>query len=150
MLYFRRAVPEDARQAFEGRKEVWTSLKTDSVSVARSRLQRKLDDFETRLASVRGELPPVVIANEPYKPSKREIEIRVRAAFKDRIERVNAVNRLKPEAVAAAVQQLEELKRFRRALKRTTGIHGLNAPLGVQWHSEALCEKRCCQTKCTS
>lgn len=83
MLYFRRAVPEGARQAFEGRREVWASLKTDSVSVARSRLQRELDDFETRLASVRGELPPVVIANEPYKPSKREIEIRVRAVVSE-------------------------------------------------------------------
>lgn len=141
MLYFRRAVPEDARQVFEGRKEVWTSLKTESVSVARSRLQRELDDFEARLASVRGELPPVVIANRPYKPSKREIEIRVRAAFKERIERIRPVNRNNPEHVSAAVQWLEDLKGFHRSLSASRGIAGEDAPMDVKWQAEALCEQ---------
>jgi integrase len=141
MLYFRRAVPEDARRAFEDRKEVWASLKTSSIPVARSRLQRQLDDFEARLASARGELPPVAIANEAYKPSKREIEIRVRAAFKERIERIRPVNRHNPEEASAAVQRLEDLKGFQRSLSASTGIVGDDAPLDVKWQAEALCEQ---------
>ena len=141
MLYFRRAVPEDVRQAFEGRKEVWTSLKTDSVPVARSRLQRQLDDFEAKLASGRGELPPVVIANDPYKPSKREIEIRVRAAFRDRIERIRPVNKRSHAEVSSAIQRLEDLKTFQRSLRASRGVAGDDAPMDVTWQAEALCEQ---------
>jgi integrase len=141
MLYFRRAVPEDARQVFEGRKEVWSSLKTASIPVARSRLQHQLDDFEAKLARARGELAPVVIANEPYKPSKREIEIRVRAAFKERIERIRPVNRHNPEEVSAAVQRLDDLKVFHRSLSASRGLAEVDAPMDVTWQAEALSEQ---------
>jgi len=141
MLYFRRAVPKDARGAFGGRSEVWLSLKTSEIPVARLRLQRALNEFEEILADARGEMSPSTVSLEPFKPSKRELEVRVRAAFKERVDRIRSVNSGKPEEREAAQRRLEDLKAFQRSLKASRGLSAEVAPIEVVWQAEALCEK---------
>jgi len=139
-LYFRRGVPADVRDAFAGRSQVWVSLRTSSIAVARSRLQREIDKFEATLAAARGEVPPAVIASAPYVPKAKEIEICVRDAFQARMERVQPLRRNDAQQVAAARLRLEDLKAFQRSVTASQGLLGESPPLDVQWQCEALCE----------
>lgn len=140
-FYFRRAIPKDASLAFAGRSEVWVSLKTSTLSVARSRLQKHLDQFEIKVAKARGELAPSEVAMEPYKPTRREIETGVSSAFKERIERTTPLTRRNPVDRAVGEQRLLDLQNFRCALVASRGICGEEPPFDVQWQAEALCEK---------
>ena len=141
VLYFRRGVPADVRAAFNGRHEVWVSLRTSSIPVARNRLQREVDQFEAKLASLRGEVSPAEIASARYTPTAKEIEVRVREAFHARLERVPPIVRNDVRAVEAARLRLEDLKAFQRSVVASRGLAGDNPPLDVQWQCEALCER---------
>lgn len=139
--YFRRGVPADAQQAFDGKGQVWTALRTTDLRVARNRLQREVDNFETRLASVRGEVAPAKIAFAPYLPSKAELEIRVRSAFDERQSRVRPVNRSDPASIEAAKSRLENVKAYRQATQLSRHLGVGDPPTHVVWQAEALCEQ---------
>lgn len=141
ILYFRRGVPLDARETFGGKREVWVTLKTSSVPVARSRLQREVEKFEAKVAAVRGEVAPAKVASAPYTPAAKEIGVRVREAFQARIERVQPIRRNDAQQVAAARLRLGDLKAFQRSVAASRGLSGEAPPLDVQWHCEALCER---------
>ena len=64
---YRRRVPEDVAQAFDGRVEVKESLRTDSLQEARRRLHICDLEFEAKLAAWR----PKALA-PPHRPSTYE------------------------------------------------------------------------------
>jgi hypothetical protein len=92
VLYFRRIVPEDVRHIFGGRSQVWKSLNTSQLSVARSKLQPLIDEFEEQVAKARGEVAPVMIARAGRAPSNQEVEKVVRSAFQERLDRARQFN----------------------------------------------------------
>ena len=142
VLYFRRSVPKDVQlSAFDGKPEEWKSLRTTDLAVARTRLQDANEEFEARIAEARNEIAPAKIANAPYRPSLREIEVQVRNSFKKRLARIQSIDKSDAKQLTSARIRLEELKGFLRAVQRSRGLDGIEAPLDVGWHSEALSEK---------
>ncbi|MEP2735825.1 MAG: DUF6538 domain-containing protein [Erythrobacter sp.] len=141
MYYFKRGVPAEVRGAFQGRAQVWTSLKTGDLRVARIRLQRSIDEFENTLSDARGQVAPTKIAFAPYKPSKTELDVRVREAFVERQRRTRPVNRFDPASVEAAKARLEDLKAYRQAARSSRGVYGGSVPTHVIWQAQELCEK---------
>lgn len=72
-LYFRRAVPENARHAFDGKREVVLSLGTSNVSEARHRLAVHLRRFDQTVARATKRSDPTT--PEPQKASLTALEI---------------------------------------------------------------------------
>lgn len=140
--YFRRGVPRDARHAFGGRPDDWKSLDTSDLAVARTRLQREIEAFETKVADARNELAPARVAHAPYVPSNAEIEAAVREAHKQRKERVRPINKADRRAVEEARRRLGDLKQFKRDLERSRQITSDFQVLDVQWQAEALCQRQ--------
>lgn len=139
--YFKRGVPADAREAFDGKAQVWTALRTTDLRVARNRLQLEIDDFENKLASVRGEIAPAKIAFAPYMPSRTELEVRVRTDFSERQKRIQPVNRSDPASIRSARSRLEDLKAYKHATRSSRRLDGGEPPTHVIWQAEALCER---------
>lgn len=139
--YFRRGVPKDVRHAFGGKPDDWKSLDTSELAVARTRLQREIEAFETRVADARNQSPPAKIAHAPYLPSNAEIEAAVREAHKQRKERVRHINKADRKAVEEARRRLGDLKQFKRDLERSRKITSDFQVMDVQWQAEALCQR---------
>lgn len=133
-------MPEDARHVFGGRSQVWQSLDTSELSVARSRLQPLVDEFERHVAKARGEVPPAMIARAGRIPSVREIEKAVRVAFLERLDRVRTFNVHNPNELSAAKERLEALRAFIAATEGARGVNQFTAPQDVLWQAEAICE----------
>jgi integrase len=134
-------VPKDVHHAFGGKPEVWKSLDTSDLAVARTRLQREIEVFETRVAEARNELAPARVAHAPYVPSNAEIEAAVREAHKQRKERVRPINKADRRAVEEARRRLGDLKQFKRDLERSRQITSDFQVMDVQWQAEALCQR---------
>jgi integrase len=62
-LYFRRAIPAEARAAFNGKREMIVSLKTGSLSEARPKWAALITEFELTLAKI--SLPAANLAEPP-------------------------------------------------------------------------------------
>lgn len=142
VFYFRRAVPKGLAHVFGGRLQVWQSLETSELSVARSKLQPLVDDFEARVAKVRGEIAPSKIARSAHAPEKREIERVVRVAFAKRVDRTRQFDLRHPNERDAARTRLEELKAFINVTEGVRGICQDTAPQDVFWQAEAICEEQ--------
>lgn len=139
--YFRRGVPKDARHAFGGKPDDWKSLDTSELTVARTRLQREIEAFETRVADARNQLAPAKIAHAPYVPSNAEIEAAVREAHRQRKERLRSVNKADRRAVDETRRRLGDLKQFKRDLEQSRQITSDFQVMDVQWQAEALCQR---------
>lgn len=88
-LVFRRGVPERARSAFDGRREVQTSLGTGSIAEARHLLSRELAKFDKALSSALGGRSPTDVLDRPvHEPTVQELEEGVRQWFAERISRL--------------------------------------------------------------
>lgn len=86
--YFRRAVPADARDRFEGRREVVASLGTSDLSEARHRLAARLGDFDRCLAMARGVRDPTALPpRRRPEPSREDVERAARTWMKERLSR---------------------------------------------------------------
>ena len=109
-------MPKDVRHAFGGKPDDWKSLDTSELAVARTRLQREIEAFETRVADARNQLASARVAHAPYVPSNAEIEAAVREAHKQRKERVRPINKVDRRAVEEARRRLGDLKQFKRDL----------------------------------
>lgn len=139
--YFRRGVPKDVRHAFGGKPDDWKSLDTSDLAVARTRLQREIEAFETRVADARNQLAPAKVAHAPYVPSNAEIEAAVREAHRQRKERVRPINKADRRVVDEARRRLGDLKQFKRDLERSRQITSDFQVMDVQWQAEALCQR---------
>jgi len=139
--YFRRGVPRDTRHAFGGKPDDWKSPDTSDLAVARTRLQREIEAFETRVAEARNELAPAKVAHAPYAPSNAEIAAAVREAHKHRKERVRPINKADQRVVDEARRRLGDLKQFKRDLERSRQITSDFHVMDVQWQAEALCQR---------
>lgn len=135
-------MPEEARHLFDGRSQVWQSLDTTDVSVARSKLQPIIDEFESVLAKARGKIAPSKIARAGRVPERREIERVVRVAFSDRMDRTRHFDLRDPAEREAARRRLEELRAFIEVTEGVRGIDGDTAPQDVLWQAEAICEQQ--------
>lgn len=133
-------MPERARHVFGGRSQVWQSLDTSELSVARSRLQPLVDEFERQVAKARGEVAPATIARAGRIPSVREIEKAVRVAFLERLDRAKSFNVHNPNERSAAKERLEALRAFIAATEGARGVNQFTAPQDVLWQAEAICE----------
>lgn len=142
VFYFRRAVPEEAKHLFDGRSQVWQSLETSELSVARSKLQPLVDHFEGLVAKARGEIAPSKIARAARVPDRREIERVVRAAFEDRRNRTRKFDVSYRDEQDAAERRLEELRAFIDVTEGVRGIRRDTAPQDVLWQAEAICEQQ--------
>ena len=142
VFYFRRAVPEEAVHLFSGRSQVWQSLETTDISVARSKLQPLVDEFEELVAKARGKVAPSKIARAARVPEKREIERAVRAAFADRVNRSRQFDLRDPNERDVAQRRLEELRAFIDITEGARGIYQDTAPQDVLWQAEAICEQQ--------
>jgi hypothetical protein len=91
--HFRWGVPKYVRHTYGGKPEDWKSLDTSHLAVARTRLQREIEVFETRVADAGNQLAPAKVAHAPYVPSNAEIEAEVREAHRQRKERVWPINK---------------------------------------------------------
>lgn len=139
-LYFRRGVPGDVR-SFNGRSEVLVSLRTSSIAEARHKLQREIDKFEKVIAACRDEIAPVHVAAARFRPTRRELEAAVRTAFAERLERISTVNRASRDDVDAALQRVEDLKRFRANTVSSRRLGSDGPTLDNIWMAETLCER---------
>lgn len=135
-------MPEEARHLFDGKSQVWRSLETTDISVARSKLQPIVDDFESKIAKARGKIAPSKIAKAGHVPQPRDIDRAVRAAFADRIDRTRQFSLRDPAERDAAVRRLDELRAFINATESVRGVHGYTAPQDVLWQAEAICEQQ--------
>ena len=86
-FYFRRAIPEDAREAF-GKREVITSLGTRNLSEARRRMAGELDRYERalRLAREPALASSTTVSGERVVPERSDIERRARAWLRSWID----------------------------------------------------------------
>lgn len=85
-LYFRRGVPEAARHAFEGKREVVVSLGTSSIAEARHKLTTQLRIFDQTYARAT-KRPDPTISTTPEAPlSRSEIEVGVQKWVSERLD----------------------------------------------------------------
>ena len=85
-LYFRRGVPEAAREAFDGKREVVVSLGTSSVAEARHRLAVRLRQFDQTLARATKRLDPTVTERPEAPLTASEVDEAVRGWFAERLD----------------------------------------------------------------
>lgn len=57
--WFRAGVPEDVRDAFEGRLQHWVNLHTDDLKIAQARVHRAASDFRAKVLEARGRVGTV-------------------------------------------------------------------------------------------
>lgn len=136
---FRRGVPERARGAFGGRREVQTSLGTGSLAEARHLLFRELAKFENLLSAATGVRSPTEVLERTHEPSVQEIEEGVREWLAER------VGRLAQEAdTVDDEQRAGALTRDYEALARSAAggarIGGENVMM-TDWIVETLTER---------
>lgn len=122
-FYFRRVVPEDARQAFGGKAHETISLKTDSLPQARHALARCLRDFDRTVAEARAApdptLPNLAVTRRLRVPDNEEIDAVVRAWLKTQeAQIVSKVLALSPDQLDASAQELGQFERMVRATAR--------------------------------
>lgn len=89
-LYFRRGIPEAARHAFEGKREVVISLGTTSLAEARHKLALLLRDFDQKLSQVTQRPDPTAVAPITAKAtttlSRQEVEAGVQQWFFEQLD----------------------------------------------------------------
>lgn len=136
--YFRRAVPPELRDAFDGKSEVIKSLGTRDVREARHLMQPHLRNFDQRVAVARKTSDPTSKQNErQVEPSDEEVEAAVRRWFIRRVKQYQpAVEGPKDAANALAVIAVTE------TVVRQGFNMGANEPsLQTSWIAEAVVEQ---------
>ena len=136
--YFRRAVPPELRNAFDGKSEVIKSLGTGDVREARHLMQPHLRAFDQKVAGARNTVDPTRrLADRQAEPAVEEIEAAVRRWFRRRVtEHQPAVQSPKDAAQAlGAIAATETVVRQGFAM-------GANEPsLQTAWIAEAVVEQ---------
>jgi integrase len=126
--YFRRAVPEDARAAFDGSPVKLASLGT-SLKEARHARNAELADFDRKLAGCRREPDPTVRRKRrPYTPPRDEIERGVRLWFAQQLEKDE-------QMIWTGGDEADSLKaaRFNVAQSIELGLQAPQAALPQSW-----------------
>lgn len=143
VLWFRRAVPPGARAAFDGVREVQTSLRTSDLSKARHLLHRELQRFEERLSLATGLATPleVITLSERRVPSKAEIDEVVRTWLDERLRGTPMSDYSTPEKVADARVKLVELEVYSDAVAKGLAYGATTPLLTTQWLAESLIER---------
>ena len=140
---FRRGVPRDARSAFGGRSEVFVSLGTSNLPEARHLLSVELARFEDVLFKARGKRSPTEAATPALvEPKRDDIDRAVREVFKDRIDRVQPVDRANPQARASALLRLEQLKLFLGHISSTRGLSSNGPDQQTLWMAQDVRDRR--------
>lgn len=86
ILYFRRGVPEAAREAFGGKEEVWVSLRTSNVAEARHRLAAQLRLFDQTVARATKRPDPTIMDEAGHPLTATEVDEAVREWFTGRLD----------------------------------------------------------------
>lgn len=133
-LYFRRAVPAEARAAFDGRTEIVASLKTGSLAEARPKWAALIADFEKRLAQ--GVSPPP--ASSAIRPDVEMIDEAVRTWHGTQYQQraLRDFGRDDPEVE----ERLQDGRRYEDTLIQTMrgGVNRRAPELQTEWIAEHL------------
>lgn len=142
VLCFRRAVPDDARQAFGGRREVWVSLETGDVAKARHAMVKHLADFDRCLSASRGVASPVPVVEAAIRtPLRIEIEEGVREVHAERLARART-DYYMPEDRPKGVEMIGLLTFQEHMINESLDIEAnAEVPLATEWATEAILER---------
>lgn len=142
-FYFRRSIPDTARSAFDGKREVQISLGEVSLAKARHLLTEELARFEEKLGAASGMLSPVAQIQLERKrmPSKEQIDARVRLWLKERLERDYISPANDAEAISEAKDHLANLEASITGVQRGIAFGASEPSLSTEWIAEALVEQ---------
>lgn len=137
-LYFRRAIPKTAREAFDGKRELVVSLGTSNVAEARHRLAIRLRQFDQTLAHAT-KRPDPTLREEARSPlTAVEIDEAVRGWVAERMEQQAAKDfgRDNPEIG----QHLEDNARYEGLLLAglRPGPSKMDRQLQTEWIADHL------------
>lgn len=136
IYWFRRAIPQDARSAFDGRREVQVSLRTSEIDLARHRLGDHLKAFDVRLSLARGSRFTVIEGG----PDAAALAPAVRQWLLQRLE-ADAPSFGKRRQFDNGPEGRErDLLHFEAAVSRALKS-GSAPPQLTVWAAEAICER---------
>ncbi|MGZ3271455.1 MAG: DUF6538 domain-containing protein, partial [Croceibacterium sp.] len=136
--WFRRAVPNDVRAAFGGRREVQVSLRTSDLATARHALARELGKYERAVSGARAASISDVHSDglkESRTPTTREVEQGARAWFRDR--RTRSVRELASTATTPE-DALLVVARHSDDVRSGLAMAARNPAWTTRWVAEAL------------
>jgi integrase len=137
IYWFRRAVPQDARSAFDGRREVQVSLRTSEIGVARHRLGDHLKAFDVRLSRARGRGLAVIDGG----PDADALAPAVRQWLKQRLEADAPSLGKRREFDRGPEGREADLLQFEGAVSRALKS-GSPPPQLTLWTADAICQKQ--------
>ncbi len=142
VFYFRRAVPEGAVAAFEGRHEVQKSLGTTRLAEARHLLASELEKFEQRVATATGIAAPKTVLefSREREPSRDELEEGVRAWLKARLDRQGTDDYAGDDGLARGRLRLLDLETHAEDVLRGITFGSSDAAITTAWVAEAIVE----------
>lgn len=144
MLYFRRVVPLDVREAFGGFTEVWLSLEVGDVRDAIKPLAEEVTKFNKRLIAARrgvsNDAAPASPA-PPAVPLRIEIEEAVREVLAERLAREHT-DFSSPEEKADGDEHVAALAFQAETITQSLKLGSTVEPsLTTEWMAESLIER---------
>lgn len=141
LLYFRRGVPKDVRDAFGGRREVWVALDTGDERDAVKPLAEEVTSFNKCLIAARRLTSPTTVPAPPAVPLRIEIEEAVREVMAERLARAHT-DYSRPEDAAAGAELATTLKYQAKFIKKSLKPGSEVEPsLTTEWMAESLIER---------
>lgn len=146
VYWFRRVVPEAARSAFGGRREVQVSLRTRSLAEARHRYHVHLKEFDRTLAQATGQPDPTIQPQSLSRtPSPEEIDAATRHWLRDRLHRQVMTSVMTGGAQSNSAEEAGMTSRRQDLalvsdMVRTVHLQGGSPQLATRWIAQAICE----------
>jgi glutathione S-transferase len=137
--YFRRAVPPDAREAFENHPEHKVSLRTRELAEARHLADKHLKDFDRRVSRALGRPDPTArVTPEPFEPAPAEIDAAVRRWLEEREVENPILDYSAPQRAADGLDRLGDLGQFTKAVEGSLKLGAGGPGLLTEWTAEEI------------